>query len=113
MLLKERLNILLRLASLKKKLQLHGKGHLHGVLQIHIDVIYDGFYVPLRQVQLTFFVKDVGLVGKDGQDELPVDGLSAASDKLQQILCLLKEDECLIIFIFCDRLESSLVELSN
>ena len=55
----------------------------------------------------------IGLVGRDGQDQLSVDRLPAPGPDLQQFLCLLQELEGLGVVPFRETGESLLIQKGN
>jgi hypothetical protein len=59
-------------------LDVAGESDLQRLLQIAADVVDDGLKVPLGGVELTLMLVGVGLIGQDGEDELPVYGLAEA-----------------------------------
>ncbi len=52
------------------------------MLQININIVDYSLDISFGEIQLTFLVKNVGLVSEDGEDQLPVNRLSAPCDEL-------------------------------
>ena len=61
-----------------------------GAIQVSVDIIYDGFQVVGRLLELPQFLVDAGLVVQSGDYHRAVDGLSAAGRVLQDLLILIE-----------------------